>query len=282
MPEYNKQPRRKFCQFCKDKAEYIDYKDTQMLRKYVTDRGKIKPRRVTGACTQHQRDIANAVKRAREMALMPYAVPAISGRNNRRDRSEEVFMKVILLSELKGKGGEGDIVEVADGYANNYLFPQKIAVAATKGNLKQLEQRKHNIATREAARIEEAQALKAALDDLSVKVEARVGEEGVLFGSITAAMIADALKEAEDIEIDRKRIDLKNPIKTAGKHEVVVSIYRDIKSNLTVVVGNEETFTASESAAEAQETAEEDFSTSDAVAEEPTADAVVVAEVEAE
>ena len=78
-------------------------------------------------------------------------------------------MKVILLSELKGKGGEGDIVEVADGYANNYLFPQKIAVAATKGNLKQLEQRKHNIATREAARIEEAQALKAALDDLSVK-----------------------------------------------------------------------------------------------------------------
>ena len=191
-------------------------------------------------------------------------------------------MKVILLSELKGKGGEGDIVEVADGYANNYLFPQKIAVAATKGNLKQLEQRKHNIATREAARIEEAQALKAALDDLSVKVEARVGEEGVLFGSITAAMIADALKEAEDIEIDRKRIDLKSPIKTAGKHEVVVSIYRDIKSNLTVVVGNEETFTASESAAEAQETAEEDFSTSDAVAEEPTADAVVVAEAEAE
>ena len=191
-------------------------------------------------------------------------------------------MKVILLSELKGKGGEGDIVEVADGYANNYLFPQKIAVAATKGNLKQLEQRKHNIATREAARIEAAQALKAALDDLSVKVEARVGEEGVLFGSITAAMIADALKEAEDIEIDRKRIDLKNPIKTAGKHEVVVSIYRDIKSNLTVVVGYEETFTASESAAEAQETAEEDFSTSDAVAEEPTADAVVVAEVEAE
>lgn len=191
-------------------------------------------------------------------------------------------MKVILLQELKGKGGEGDVVDVAPGFANNYLLPQKLAILATKGNLKQLEQRKHNIATREAARIEEAQALKAALDDLSVKVEARVGEEGVLFGSITAAMIADALKEAEDIEIDRKRIDLKNPIKTAGKHEVVVSIYRDIKSNLTVVVGNEETFTASESAAEAQETAEEDFSTSDAVAEEPTADAVVVAEVEAE
>ena len=86
MSDYAKQPRRKFCQFCKEDTQYIDYKDTQMLRKYVTDRGKIKPRRVTGACTQHQRDIANAVKRAREMALMPYAVPAISGRGDRRSR----------------------------------------------------------------------------------------------------------------------------------------------------------------------------------------------------
>ena len=79
MSDYAKQPRRKFCQFCKEDTQYIDYKDTQMLRKYVTDRG-------TGACTQHQRDIANAVKRAREMALMPYAVPAISGRGDRRSR----------------------------------------------------------------------------------------------------------------------------------------------------------------------------------------------------
>ena len=79
MADYAKQPRRKYCQFCKDDVEYIDYKDTQMLR-------KIKPRRVTGACTQHQRDIAEAVKRARVMALMPYAVPAVSGRGDRRNR----------------------------------------------------------------------------------------------------------------------------------------------------------------------------------------------------
>ncbi|MCH4185016.1 MAG: 30S ribosomal protein S18 [Eggerthellaceae bacterium] len=86
MSEYVKQPRRKYCQFCKDDTKYIDYKDTQMLRKYVTDRGKIKPRRVTGACMQHQRKVAIAVKRAREMALMPYAVPAVSGRGDRRNR----------------------------------------------------------------------------------------------------------------------------------------------------------------------------------------------------
>ena len=69
MAEYVKQPRRKYCQFCKDDAQYIDYKDTQMLRKYVTDRGKIKPRRVTGACTQHQRDIARELDTPRRIGL---------------------------------------------------------------------------------------------------------------------------------------------------------------------------------------------------------------------
>ncbi|MBP3885276.1 MAG: 30S ribosomal protein S18 [Olsenella sp.] len=78
-----RQPRRKYCQFCKEGVEFIDYKDTQLLRKYMTDRGKIKPRRVTGACTQHQHDIAIAIKRAREMALLPYTVAVISSRGGR-------------------------------------------------------------------------------------------------------------------------------------------------------------------------------------------------------
>lgn len=165
-------------------------------------------------------------------------------------------MKVILLTELKGKGGEGDVVDVADGFANNYLFPQKIAVPATKGNLKQLEQRKHNIATREETRLADAQKLKEQLEALTVQVEARVGEEGILFGSVTAHMIADALKEAHGIEIDRRRIDLKNPIKVAGEHEVVVSIYRDIKTILAIVVGSAESFAAAEEAPEVEEAEE--------------------------
>ena len=165
-------------------------------------------------------------------------------------------MKVILLTELKGKGGEGDVVDVADGFANNYLFPQKIAVPATKGNLKQLEQRKHNIATREETRLADAQKLKDQLEALTVQVEARVGEEGVLFGSVTAHMIADALKEAHGIEIDRRRIDLKNPIKVAGEHEVVVSIYRDIKTTLAIVVGSAESFATAEEAPEVEEAEE--------------------------
>ena len=85
--DYARKPRRKYCQFCKEHVEYIDYKDSQVLRKYMTDRGKIKPRRVTGTCAQHQHALSMAIKRAREMALVPYTVPVISGRiDGRRGR----------------------------------------------------------------------------------------------------------------------------------------------------------------------------------------------------
>ena len=87
MAEFVRQPRKKHCVFCKEESLVIDYKDTNLLRKYMTERGKIKPRRITGACTQHQHDIAMAIKRAREMALMPYAVTVLSGRGDRRSRS---------------------------------------------------------------------------------------------------------------------------------------------------------------------------------------------------
>ena len=111
-------------------------------------------------------------------------------------------MKVILLGEIKGKGGEGDVIDVAQGYAENYLFPKKLAVAATKGNLKQLEERRNNIAKREAVRMADANALKETLEGKQVTVDAKVGDEGILFGSVTAAMIADAVKDQLNVEID--------------------------------------------------------------------------------
>lgn len=146
-------------------------------------------------------------------------------------------MKVVLLGEIKGKGGEGDIVDVAQGYAENYLFPKKLAVAATKGNLKQLEERRNNIEKREAVRLADATALKETLDGKQVTVDVKVGDEGVLFGSVTAAMIADAIKEQLGTEIDRKRVELGKPIKVAGAHEVTISLYRDIRTTVVVLVG---------------------------------------------
>ena len=175
-------------------------------------------------------------------------------------------MKVILLKELKGKGGEGDVIDVAPGFANNYLLTQGYAILATKGNLKQLEQRKHNIAKREEKRIAAAEALKSQLEGIKVKVDVQVGEEGQLFGSVTTTMIADAIKAATGVEIDKRRIELNRPIKTAGIHDVTISLYREIKTVVKLQVGDvvEE---APEAPAEAEEVVEVE-ETVEAAAEE--------------
>ena len=146
-------------------------------------------------------------------------------------------MKVVLLDEVKGKGGEGDVVDVAQGYAENFLIPKKLAVPATKGNLKQLEERRNNIAKREQVRVSTANATKESLDGKSVTVDVKVGDEGVLFGSVTGAMIADAVKAQLGVEVDRKRVELGKPIKLAGSYQVEISLYREIRAEVTVLVG---------------------------------------------
>ena len=148
-------------------------------------------------------------------------------------------MKVILLGELRGKGGEGDVVDVAQGYAENYLFRNKIAQPATPGNLKQLEQRRDSIAKREAERISNAEATKAVLDEKLVKVDAKIGEEGQLFGSVTSQQIVEAIKAQLGVEVDRKRIVRGATIKTAGPHAVEINLYRDINAKVIVLVGDE-------------------------------------------
>jgi large subunit ribosomal protein L9 len=184
-------------------------------------------------------------------------------------------MKVILLSELKGKGGEGDVVEVATGYAVNYLFPRKIAIAATAGNLKQLEQRKHNIAKRETNRLDSADKLVAALEGQTIRIGAKVGEEGQLFGSVTPIQVANAINARFDTEIDRRHIDLHGLIKTVGEHSATVSIYRDVKAAITVEVVDEKVLkTAADAAVEAKAAAE---AKADEVAAGAEGDAEVVA-----
>ena len=177
-------------------------------------------------------------------------------------------MKVILLKELQGKGGEGDVIDVNRGFANNFLLTQGYAVKATPGNLKQLEERKKNIAKREEKRLADANSLKANLDGKQVTVDVKVGDEGILFGSVTAAMVADAVKDQLGVEIDRKRVELGKPIKVAGAHTVAISLYREIRAEVVVLVG----VTAEELAAES-ETAETEAEAEVEVAEEATEEA---------
>ena len=189
-------------------------------------------------------------------------------------------MQVILLKELHGKGGEGDVIDVARGYANNFLLTQGYAVKATKGNLKQLEERKKNIAKREEVRIADANALAEKLNNATVRVIAQVGEEGVLFGSVTAPLVAEAIEQELGIEIDRRRVELGKPIKMVGTYEVPVSLYRDIKGTVTVVVAGEtESEETIESFDEALEIAETPAGETVEVDGEVAADGTVEVEV---
>ncbi len=189
-------------------------------------------------------------------------------------------MEVILLKELRGRGGEGDVINVSRGFANNYLLRQGYAVKATPGNLKQLDQRRKNIEKREVVRVADATALAEKLADATVTIMAQVGEEGQLFGSVTAPMIADAIAEQFDLEIDRRRVELGKPIKAVGEYEIPVGFYRDIKATVKVVVTGdtvEDAAENAEAAGEAVADAIEEAVEAEAVAEE-VAEAVEGAE----
>jgi large subunit ribosomal protein L9 len=147
-------------------------------------------------------------------------------------------MKVILLQELKGRGGEGDVIEVARGFAVNYLLPRKVAIEATKGNLKQLGQRGHNIKAREDQRLADAQSVFDKLNGKTVRIEAKVGEEGRLFGSVTSSHIEAAIVEQLGVEVDRRKIETHGHIKETGHHAIDIAIYRDVKAEVIIdVVG---------------------------------------------
>ena len=149
-------------------------------------------------------------------------------------------MKVILTTEVKGKGHEGDVVEVARGYAVNYLMPRKMAIEATSGNLKQLDARMSNIRKRNAARLGDAEAVAASIDGKSVTIEAKAGVDGKLFGSVTGLMIEEAIGSQLGVDVDHKRMNLSRPIKLAGEHVIAVGVFGDVKASVTVKVVAEE------------------------------------------
>lgn len=136
-------------------------------------------------------------------------------------------MKVILKEDVKNLGAAGSIVNVADGYARNFLIPRNLAVEASSRNIKALEQERKKIEDAARKAKESAQELSNRLSSLTVQIMAKAGEEGKLFGSITNADISEALKR-EGFDVDRKRIMLEEPIKRLGTYTVNVKVYQDI------------------------------------------------------
>jgi len=144
--------------------------------------------------------------------------------------------KLILTHEVTGLGSAGDVVDVKNGYARNYLIPQGFAVAWSRGGEKQVEQIKAARVARELATIEEAQDLKAKLEATKVKLTVKAGAEGRLFGSVKTADVAAAVKTAGIGELDKRKIELPNPIKVVGDHEATVRLRDDLSATITLQV----------------------------------------------
>jgi len=144
-------------------------------------------------------------------------------------------MKIILLQSVRGLGGPGDIVNVKSGYARNYLIPKEIAVFATQSNVNQIENRIAKAKEIEADRVEKLKGVAEKLDKLSLKFELKAGEEDKLFGSVTTQMISDSLSN-EGYTIERKDIDISEPIKTLGNHYVNIYLYKDVSAKVKIKV----------------------------------------------
>jgi large subunit ribosomal protein L9 len=145
-------------------------------------------------------------------------------------------MDVILLKDVKGTGKAGQVVKVSDGYARNMLFPRGLAKEATQGNVKTLERQKEAAAEKRAAQKAEAQEQAKKLEEVTLTIKAKGGDNGKLFGSITTKDIAEALEKQEKIKVDKKKIVLNNPIKTTGEKEVVVKLFEEVSAKLKVTV----------------------------------------------
>ena len=152
-------------------------------------------------------------------------------------------MEVILRDHVEKLGKRGEIVKVSDGYARNYLLPRKLALPATEGNRKHVERERKIMETREAEEKSQAEAIASRLSTVDITIARRVGETEQLYGSVTAADIADFLK-TKGFEIDRRKLILPEPIKTIGEHDVPLKLHREVTAPLKVKVVKEGAETA--------------------------------------
>jgi large subunit ribosomal protein L9 len=147
-------------------------------------------------------------------------------------------MEVILREHVDNLGKRGEIVKVADGYARNYLLPRKLALVATDGNKKQVERERAKFEAKEGEERKVAEGLAARVDSLDIEIARKVGENDVLFGSVTSADVAAALA-AKGFDVDRRKLQLNDPIKKLGEYQVPLKLHRDVVATIKVKVVGE-------------------------------------------
>lgn len=145
-------------------------------------------------------------------------------------------MKVILLQDVKGSGKKGDVINCSDGYARNFLFPKKLAVEATSGAMTELNNHKASIEHKRAVNRENSQELKKRIEAAKVVISAKCGDNGKLFGAVTSMDIEVAIKDQIGIEVEKRKIVLKDSIKTTGNYEATVKLFEDISAKLKIEI----------------------------------------------
>jgi ribosomal protein L9 len=190
--------KKRVCKYCADKTVAIDYKDPQALKYFISERGKVVPRRISGNCARHQR-------------------------------------KVILQDDVANVGKSGELVKVRPGYARNYLLPRALAVPATTAQINRVNHDKVVAMAKSEKLKKEARALAEKIGALTITMVRSVGEDDKLFGSVTAKEIENAVK-AKGIEIDRKKMHLPEALKALGTFEIPVRLMTDVTATLKVEV----------------------------------------------
>ena len=145
-------------------------------------------------------------------------------------------MQVILKGDVEKIGRRGEIVDVSRGYVRNFLVPRGLAEVATPGKMEEARRRMEEAEERDRRLAERAEDVAATLNKTVITIEARTGEDERLFGSVTAANIADAIQRARGVHLDRRRIRLEEPIKSLGTHQVPVNVHGDVQANVKVIV----------------------------------------------
>ncbi|MBT2658869.1 50S ribosomal protein L9 [Bacillus sp. ISL-18] len=145
-------------------------------------------------------------------------------------------MKVIFLKDVKGKGKKGEVKNVADGYAHNFLIKQGLAIEANNANISSLDAQKKKEEKAAAEELAEAKKLKEVLDKITVELKAKAGEGGRLFGSITTKQVAEELQKKHGIKIDKRKMELDDAIRTLGHTKVPVRLHHEVTATLTVSV----------------------------------------------
>ena len=148
-------------------------------------------------------------------------------------------MKVILLEKVRSLGEAGELVEVKEGYARNYLFPRGLAQEASQGNLRSLEQTQKTRRHKEDRLLQEAKTVKAKLQGKPVVLGVKAGESGRLFGSVTGKNIAEAVRKQYNVKVDKKKVELGESLRTVGEHPVEIKLHPEVSVNIIVDVRGE-------------------------------------------